>query len=51
MITKRCFICGARENTEHHCTNPDCPRYVASADTATTSTVTVTNTGNTKVNR
>lgn len=26
MITKRCFICGAKENAGQ-CTNPSCPRY------------------------
>lgn len=44
MIAKRCFICGARENTEHHCTNPDCPRYVV-PDTATETKITETDTG------
>ena len=45
MIIKRCFVCGARENTEHHCTNPDCPRFVALADTATETKTTETDTG------
>ena len=43
MFIKRCFVCGAREDGNNHCTNPDCPRYVA-ADTAT-ATKTETNTG------
>lgn len=26
--TKRCFICGAKEDKDGHCTNSECPRAV-----------------------
>jgi hypothetical protein len=44
MFIKRCFVCGAREDGNNHCTNPDCPRYVA-PDTTTETTTTETDTG------
>lgn len=45
MFIKRCFICGAREDSNNHCTNSDCPRYVVPADTATETKTTETDTG------
>jgi hypothetical protein len=40
--TKRCFICGAKEDKDGHCTNAECPRYVTpSISTNNTSTTTV----------
>ncbi len=35
MITKRCFICGSKENGGQ-CTNQKCPRNAISADPETT---------------
>ncbi|WP_196606486.1 hypothetical protein [Pectinatus frisingensis] len=28
MLTKRCFICGSKQDENDNCTNVNCPRYV-----------------------
>jgi hypothetical protein len=35
---KRCFICGAKQDADGHCTNADCPRYVVTTTTSENST-------------
>jgi hypothetical protein len=35
-MTKRCFICGAKEDSQGYCTNEDCPRKAPTAQTTQT---------------
>ena len=45
-MVKRCFICGAKQDDAGNCTNANCPRYVVSAQTETTTEKTETTTTN-----
>jgi hypothetical protein len=39
-MDKRCFICGAKQDANNHCTNADCPRYVATTSAEKTEATT-----------
>lgn len=40
-MVKRCFICGAREDVNHHCTNTNCPRSIEMTSSNTPDTTNV----------
>ena len=41
-MTKRCFICGHKENDSGNCTSTTCPRYVSTTTTESTTTESTT---------